>query len=295
MNISPIFYMGNKRKLIKKGLVDLFPDDIKTFVDLFAGSGVVSMNVEAENYIINDKDKNLQDMYKMFYNHSEEKIIVEVEKNIEIFGFARISTDKRRCKDAELIAKHKEAYANLRDYYNHKLHNSSVFDFYTLMFFSFSQQFRFGKDGKFNMPCGHDYFSQNCKNRIVNGTNFFAKDVKTLNKEFDQIEFAKDMFVYLDPPYINTTAVYNENGGWTEEHEDRLYSLMEHLTAKDIKFALSNTYHNKGIENTRLIKFVADRDLNAYTFDKHSYSACGKGNSETTEVLITNYIKGAKR
>ena len=28
VKISPIFYMGNKKKLIKKGLVELFPEPI---------------------------------------------------------------------------------------------------------------------------------------------------------------------------------------------------------------------------------------------------------------------------
>ena len=44
MIISPIFYMGNKKKLIKKGLVDLFPKNINTFVEPFGGTGIVSMN-----------------------------------------------------------------------------------------------------------------------------------------------------------------------------------------------------------------------------------------------------------
>lgn len=35
--ISPIFYMGNKKKLINKGLTDYFPDNIRVFVDVFAG------------------------------------------------------------------------------------------------------------------------------------------------------------------------------------------------------------------------------------------------------------------
>jgi len=29
---SPIFYMGNKKKLINKGLIELFPKNINTFV-----------------------------------------------------------------------------------------------------------------------------------------------------------------------------------------------------------------------------------------------------------------------
>ena len=34
---SPIFYMGNKHKLLKQ-IIPLFPDECDTFVDLFGGS-----------------------------------------------------------------------------------------------------------------------------------------------------------------------------------------------------------------------------------------------------------------
>ena len=52
MKISPIFYMGNKRRLIKRGLIDLFPEDINIFVEPFGGSGIVSMNVKANKYLM---------------------------------------------------------------------------------------------------------------------------------------------------------------------------------------------------------------------------------------------------
>lgn len=52
MKISPIFYMGNKKKLIKKGLIELFPNDINMLIDMFGGSGVISINTNAEKYII---------------------------------------------------------------------------------------------------------------------------------------------------------------------------------------------------------------------------------------------------
>ena len=47
MIISPIFYMGNKKKIIKKGLIDLFPKEIDVMVELFGGSSIVSMNTKA--------------------------------------------------------------------------------------------------------------------------------------------------------------------------------------------------------------------------------------------------------
>lgn len=44
--------MGNKRKLINKGLYQLFPKTIDKFIDLFAGSGIVSMNTKANKIYI---------------------------------------------------------------------------------------------------------------------------------------------------------------------------------------------------------------------------------------------------
>lgn len=37
---SPILYTGSKRRLINKGLIDLFPNNIDTFIDLFTGGAV---------------------------------------------------------------------------------------------------------------------------------------------------------------------------------------------------------------------------------------------------------------
>ena len=68
MKISPIFYMGNKKKLIKKGLIDLFPKNINVFVEPFGGTGIVSMNTNANMYLINDKNKFLYDLYNLFKN-----------------------------------------------------------------------------------------------------------------------------------------------------------------------------------------------------------------------------------
>ena len=96
-------------------------------------------------------------------------------------------------------------------------------------------------------------------------------------------------FVYLDPPYFNTTAVYNENNGWSETDENDLYSLCESLNTNNIKFGMSNVFENKGVDNQKLIDWCYTNNWNVYTFDKFSYMACGKGNSNAKEVFITNY------
>lgn len=290
--ISPIFYMGNKKKLISKGLIDLFPNDINMFVDLFGGSGIVSMNVSANKYILNDFDYNLFNLYKLFKENTSEDIIQHILEKIDEYGLAKERTKRNEFKDKDKIETYKENYFKFRSFYNKTKNN---FDFYTLMFYSFSQQFRFNSNGEFNMPCGNDCFSKTNEEYIKNGCNFFNSDNTTItNKDFRGLKVSKisqSDFVYLDPPYFNTTATYNENGGWTEKDEEDLYCLCEELNSNGIRFAISNVFENKGTTNTKLIEWCDKMNWNVYTFDKFTYSACGKGNSNAKEVLITNYSK----
>lgn len=288
--ISPIFYMGNKKKLIKKNLIDLFPNNIDKMIDLFGGSAIVSMNTKANQYFINDTDEHLIELYNLFKNNKAEDIINHINMRIDEYGLARERTKRNEFKDKDKIEQYKKAYMSFRDYYNK---NKNTLDFYTLMFYSFSQQFRFNSKGDFNMPCGNDCFSKTNEEYIKNGCNFFSGDnVFLFSNDFRSLKIDnltdKD-FVYLDPPYLNTTATYNENEGWTIKDEEDLYDLCESLNNKNIKFGLSNVFANKGVENTKIIEWCNKNNWNVYTFDKFSYMACGKGNSNAKEVFIRNY------
>ena len=290
MKTSPIFYMGNKKKLIKKGLIDLFPKNINKMVELFGGSAVVSMNTKANTYFIADTNDKLVDLYLLFKYSDSEQIIKHIWDRVEKFNLPKERTRRIEFKDEDKINAYKEAYMKFRNHYNE---NKNTLDFYTLMFYSFSQQFRFNKKGDFNMPYGTDCFSETNEEYIKNGCDFFQNNVVCVGKgDFRNLNLdllGLDDFVYLDPPYLNTTATYNENGGWTEDDENDLYALCEELDKRRIKFGMSNVFKNKGKENEKLIKWCSDKEWNVYTFDKFSYTACGKGNSNATEVFICNY------
>lgn len=291
--ISPIFYMGNKKKLINKGLIELFPNNINTFVDLFSGSAVVSMNAKANKYILNDIDENLISLYKIFQDYSAEQIISHIKNRIEEFNLPKERTKRNEYSDKDKIEEYKASYMNFRKYYNKTKH---PLDLYTLMFFAFSQQFRFNKNNEFNMPFGNDCFSERNKEYIKNGVEFFSKsNVRICNKSFETLKIDKlnkEDFVYLDSPYLNTTATYNEGRGQEGRNinsELLMYELCDNLNSKEIKFGMSNVFHNKGKEHTSLIEWCNKQGRNVYTFDSHTYSACGKGNSNAKEVFITNY------
>ena len=290
MKISPIFYMGNKKKLINKGLIELFPKNISMFVDLFAGSGIVSMNTEASKYIINDIDTNLISLYNMFKFTEADTIINHIEKRIEEYGLPKEYTKRNTFKDKEKLEQYKKAYMALRSDYNK---NKDVLNFYTLMFYSFSQQFRFNNKGEFNMPFGNGCFSDKNKEYIRYGIEFFKEDnVIITNNDFRKLNIGKldcNSFVYLDPPYLDTTATYNEKGGWTIKDEQDIYNICEELNDNGIKFGMSNVFANKGRTNDNIIEWCNKNKWEVYTFDKFTYYACGKGSANTKEVFIRNY------
>lgn len=282
---TPIFYMGNKEKLIKNGLTDLFPSNINTFYDLFGGSGIVSMNTDAQSYVLNDISKHIVALIKYFRAHDAHEIIYEIERLIEYYKLPTFSTDTRIYKGDREI--YKERYKSLRDDYN-KFRDIKLL--YLLNIFSNSHMMRFNSNGEFNMPFGNGYFTEQTKMAIK--SHAYAKINTISNFDFRHYcanSFLENDFVYLDPPYYNTTATYNENGGWTEQDENDLLVYCEQLNNANVKWGMSNVFLCKGITNDHLIKWCNKHGWNVYVFDNFTYVACGKGNSNATEVFITNY------
>ena len=52
---SPLFYVGDKYKLVREIRLH-FPQQINRLIEPFVGGGSVMMNVEAEEYLLNDID-----------------------------------------------------------------------------------------------------------------------------------------------------------------------------------------------------------------------------------------------
>jgi hypothetical protein len=52
---------------------------------------------------------------------------------------------------------------------------------------------------------------------------------------------------------------------------------------------MSNVFENKGIINQKLIDWCNKNGWKVFAFDKFTYMACGKGNSNAQEVFICNY------
>lgn len=264
---SPIFYMGNKYKLLPQ-LLPLFPKNINKFYDLFGGSGCVSGNVEASMIIYNELNHNIYDLFCMFQNLGSNNIIQAIRNNIERFDLNKEGTDVRQNNPniKEIREYYNKKYLEFRDYYNK--HQDNITDLYTLTFYSFSNLIRFNSKSEFNMPYGNRCFCEKHKEQIIDWCNMleykniiaFCDDYKNI---LDWNKLGENDFVYVDPPYSNTLAIYNEKhetDAWTIESDYELFDILEDLDMKGVKWGMSNVFVNKGNVNEHLIKWCEENN-----------------------------------
>lgn len=275
---SPLNYTGGKYKLLPQ-ILPLFPDNIDTFVDLFAGGCNVGINVKAKKVICNDYLKQLIDLYTYLKEHSVEEIYSHINSRIEEF---------------DLSMTNKDGYLRMRECYNQ---NRNPLDLYVCICYAFNNSIRFNSSGEYNIAFGKD---RSCFNSALQDRlkTFIEKleDITFINKSFEAIKVDKlksGDFVYADPPYLITDANYNENGGWGEDKENELLKLLDNLNTRGIRFALSNVLEHKGKSNDILKQWIIKNNYHVhrlnFNYGNCNYQTKDKSKNSSIEVLVTNY------
>jgi DNA adenine methylase Dam len=269
-------------------IISLFPDDINTFVDLFGGGFNVGINVKSNHLVYNDTIPQVVELLEQFYKNDYEYIHNRILETITHYGLSRSDINSYEyygCDSSHGLGDfNKPKYFTLREDYNK---NPDWIKFYTLITCSFSNQIRFNSKGEFNMPYGkRDYNSSLQEKLKIFVEELHKKDIQFWNKDFRQCNFFSDDFIYCDPPYYNSVATYNENGGWSEQDEKDLLHMLDVVNEHYGRFALSN---NLKYDNPLLDKWKNKYNVHYLNGD---YSNCNyqkKDKSKDIEVLITNY------
>ncbi|QIX93941.1 DNA adenine methylase [Enterocloster clostridioformis] len=285
---SPLNYVGGKYKLLKE-IIPLFPSDITVFVDLFGGGFNVGVNVGCKNIIYNDTCSQVVDLLQHFYKNEADVIHNNIIKTITDYGLSRSDLNGYEvygCNSNNGLGEYnKPKYLKLREDYNN---NPDWIKFYTLITCSFSNQIRFNSSkGQFNMPYGKRDYNSSLQEKLKVFVNaMHDKHIEFWNKDFRECNFFSDDFLYCDPPYYNSVATYNENGGWSEQDEKDLLHMLDVVDSHNGRFALSN---NLKYENPLLDEWISEYNVHYLNGD---YSNCNyqkKDKSKDIEVLITNY------
>lgn len=274
-------YIGGKYKYLPE-LLSIFPRDVDMFYDVFGGGFNVGLNVKANKIVFNDIVPYVLNVFKELKNVDTNDALEEIHEIINTY---------------EISKTNEEGFKKLRDDYNAGFKTWA--SFYVLVCCSFNNQYRFNNK--------HEYNSSFRKNRIPYSDvtekkfiNFMDRlhsiDVEFHNKDFKEIDYSlikQDDFVYFDPPYIITTANYNDGKrgfeGWTIDDELYLYELCDKLNMNNVRFALTNMTHHKGKENNALIEWSSNYKVHTLDYKCQNFNHNKIGQETTREVLITNY------
>lgn len=298
--VSPLNYIGGKARILDQ-LLPVFPEHISTFVDLFCGGCNVGINTNAENYIYNDGNRELIGMLKMFLRLNTGTILRRLDEIVNYYGFSKTKDHNFAYYGGNpmkgVSRYNKEPFLRLRqDYNNSPRNNQHYIMLYALVVFGFNNQMRFNERGEYNLPVGKRDFNDVIRRKLeVFVEKLKAQKPQIQNKDFRRFDIDQldnQCLVYLDPPYLISTATYNEGGGWTERDESDLLGFMDELNAHGIKFVLSNMLEHKGRKNQLLIDWIKQRNLQVVgvnmDYSNSNYQVEGK-DSGTVEVLVKNY------
>ena len=305
---SPINYTGNKYRILPQ-FIKYFPKNVNKCMDLFTGGATIAINFIAKEIIAVDNNPRVINLLKFLKKQDYYKLMKKVDNTIEIYGLSNsykngYSYYKKYVEGNNGLKKYNiEGFNRLKKDYNdlkNKNTNKANLYLYLLMVYAFNNDIRFNSKGEFNLPVGKTDMNKSNRNKLkkyIDVCNdkkieFICKDFRKINiKDFNDIEF-----IYADPPYLITDAVYNENDGWGKKEEIALLNMLDKLHNKGIKFALSNVLQKKklNIKNEILYNWL-EKNQEKYFINKIDYNyrsaSYNKKNRDglEEEILITNY------
>lgn len=272
--VSPIFkWVGGKRQLLPEIMKHLPKMSGCTYYEPFVGGGAVLFELQPNKVIINDSNVELMNAYVIVKDHVEE-LIEDLKKH---------KNDADYYYDLRLLDRAPLFY--------HQLTNvEKASRMLYLNKTCFNGLFRVNSSGEFNSPFGN-YKNPNIVNEVTLRavSNYFnAANIEFRVGDFESAleGIRKNSFVYFDPPYdpISTSSNFTgyTSGGFGKNEQVRLKLLCDQLSARGIKFILSNS----------ATEFIKDLYKN-YTIEivhaRRSINSNASLRGEIDEVLIKNY------
>lgn len=312
---SPLNYTGNKYRILNQ-IIPYFPKKINTFVDMFCGGATVGINVNADVIYFIDSNEKVINLLRFLSKINFRNFVTNLEYYINKFslsysnlnGYAHyFNLSKPENANNGLKMYNKEGFLKLRNEYNFledKTSDKANTLLYLLLVYGFNNDLRFNNKGEYNLPCGKTDLNKFNLNKVYE-FNLKAQQSKFIficgdfrDPKIKKICYDAD-YLYLDPPYLLTDAVYNEMSGWNTEVEEELIGFLKVCQSKHIPFCLSNVLSkNDGFNeliNEPLNKFIEnDSTLHMVDIDYHYRSSSyNKKNRDSKEREIIVLSEGA--
>lgn len=291
-------WIGGKTQIISN-VLELFPDKIKNYHELFIGGGSVlfgllsliekgEINLEGNIYIY-DKNldlinfyKNIQSNYNELYNYA--KLYFD-----EYDGLTGTEVNRKPQNIEEAKTSKESYYYWIRQKFNTMekefVEYSAIFLFLNKT--CFRGMYRVGPNG-YNVPYGH--YKKTPK--LISLDELKRISEMLSNVIFRESDFTESIneakegdFVYMDPPYVpenKTSFVGYTKDGFNKELHEKLFEETKNLDKRGVKFLMSNSNQKlvrDSLKDFKCEEIVARRAINSKN-----------PSSKTKEVLIYNFL-----
>lgn len=284
-NLQPVIKWSGSKRSQARAIVSLVSGRYGTYYESFCGGCSVLyyiLNNRPElfrRYVCNDINEPLIELYRLIVSDHR-----RVWKS-----YTELWHGLNDGKGAGDLDKKKEYFYKVRDEFN-RTHSPELFFF--IMRTTTNGMPRYNADGDFNNSF---HFTRDgiTPDGALEVLEEWSRTLNRHNVEFrsgsyDRISPESDDFVYFDPPYYGSTAVYNEKNGWTYAQEKKLAEIADTLDGKGISFAISNNlkYGNQILDE------LCERYTAIHLGSKYNNSSYHKKDKEASddEVLVVNYI-----
>lgn len=271
--VAPVLkWAGGKRQLLET-FQPLLPNEITTYCEPFVGGGALLFHLQPNTAYINDINPELILVYTVI-KENVEALITELEKyeNTAEYFYAVRDWDRDKTRYDARTDVQKAA----RVLYLNKT--------------CFNGLYRVNNAGEFNSPFG-DYRNPNIVNAPVLravSAYFNSADIHMTTMDYAEVlkSVPKGAFVYLDPPYdpVSETASFTgySKGGFPRADQIRLRECCDDLTARGVKFMLSNSATDFILEQYAAYNVTIVQA-------KRAVNSVASKRGEVDEVVVRNY------
>lgn len=272
--LKPVLkWAGGKTQLLGQ-LTSLMPsEEITAYCEPFLGGGAMLLYIQPGIAYVNDINSGLMNVYNVI-KYFPEALISELSgyENTSEFYYKIRGLDR----DAERFSVLSAVKQAARFIYLNKT--------------CFNGLYRENSMGQFNVSYGKyknpDYIN-------ADGIRAMSQYFNVANIYFTSVDFSvvlsnlpSGAFVYLDPPYDPVSETANFTGytryGFTKEDHIRLRKCCDDLTARGIKFMLSNS-------DTEFIRQLYSEYDIIEVSARRAINCNGNGRGAVTELVIRNY------
>jgi len=250
-------YVGSKRRIVKN-LVHFFPKH-EIYLEPFLGGGSVFFYKQPSKFnIMNDINSEVFDFF-ITIKENKENFLNEIE-NLLI-------------------------HESLLKYYKNK--EKTILE--NALFFVFKNLFTYLGSGETLRCSNHDVFLS--KEKIKEKIKIFHEKLKNsiiMNKDFREFFKSitmrhesdyKRIFIYCDPPYLNSSKHYKVN--WKQTDLIDLIEILKDFEKKESNFIISEK------ESNEINEIAKEFNLNIIEVKKINYMS----RKEVNEIILTNVKK----